>query len=160
MEMYEYFKNNMYICIMKNIIDNRKAYFNYSIENTYIAGIQLIGTEIKSIREGKLNFNDSFCLFIKNELFVRGIYISDYSFGVKHENVRDRKLLLTKKELKKIQESISEKGFTIVPLKGYFTDTNYFKIEIGIGRGKKSYDKRETIKKRDSEREVRKLVTT
>ena len=145
---------------MKNVIDNRKAYFNYSISDTYTAGIQLIGTEIKSIREGKMNFNDSFCLFINDELFVRGIYISDYSFGTKHDNVRDRKLLLTKKELKKIQESISEKGFTIVPLKGYFTDTNYFKIEIGIGKGKKSYDKRETIKKRDSEREVRKLITT
>lgn len=145
---------------MKNVIDNRKAYFNYFISDTYIAGVQLIGTEIKSIREGKLNFNDSFCLLINGELFVRGIYISDYSFGSKHENVRDRKLLLTKKELKKIQESIKEKGLTIVPLKGYFTDTNYFKIEIGIGKGKKSYDKRETIKKRDSEREVRKLVTT
>jgi SsrA-binding protein len=145
---------------MKNIIDNRKSYFNYSIEDKYTAGIQLIGTEIKSIREGKLNFNDSFCLFINGELFVRGIYISDYSFGVKHENVRDRKLLLSKKELNKIQESVKEKGYTIVPLKGYFTDTNYFKIEIGIGKGKKSYDKRETIKKRDTEREIRRLVTT
>lgn len=145
---------------MKNIIDNRKAYFNYSIGDKYTAGVQLIGTEIKSIREGKLNFNDSYCLFINGELLVRGIYISDYSFGTKHENVRDRKLLLTKKELKKIKETVKEKGFTIVPLKGYFTDTNYFKIEIGIGKGKKSYDKRETIKKRDSEREVRKLVTT
>ena len=138
---------------MKNIIDNRKARFNYSIGDTYTAGIQLIGTEIKSIREGKLNFNDSFCLFINDELFVRGIYISDYSFGFKHENVRDRKLLLTKKELNKIRESIKEKGFTIVPLKGYFTDTNYFKIEIGIGKGKKLYDKRETIKKRDVQRD-------
>jgi SsrA-binding protein len=145
---------------MKNTIDNRKARFNYSIGDTYTAGIQLIGTEIKSIREGKLNFNDSFCLFINDELFVRGIYISDYSFGVKHENVRDRKLLLNKKELKKIKESIIEKGLTIVPLKGYFTDTNYFKMEIGVGKGKKEYDKRETIKKRDSEREVRRLVIT
>jgi SsrA-binding protein len=160
MEMYKYFKIIMYICIMKNVIDNRKAYFNYSIGDKYTAGIQLIGTEIKSIREGKLNFNDSFCLFINDELFVRGIYISDYSFGTKHENVRDRKLLLTKKELKKIQESIKEKGLTIIPLKGYFTDTNYFKIDIGIGKGKKEYDKRETIKKRETEREVRKLVTT
>jgi SsrA-binding protein len=145
---------------MKNVIDNRKAYFNYSIGDKYTAGIQLIGTEIKSIREGKMNFNDSFCLFINNELFVRGIYISDYSFGVKHENVRDRKLLLNKKELKKIKESTTEKGLTIVPLKGYFTDTNYFKIEIGIGKGKKLYDKRETIKKRDSERSIRNLKTT
>jgi SsrA-binding protein len=145
---------------MKNIIDNRKSRFNYSIGDTYTAGIQLIGTEIKSIREGKLNFNDSYCLFINGELFVRGIYISDYSFGTKHENVRDRKLLLTKKELKKIQESTKERGFTIVPLKGYFTDTNYFKIDIGIGRGKKDYDKRETIKKRESERTIRNSVTT
>ena len=158
--MNVYFKNKWYICIMKNVTDNRKAHFNYSISDTYTAGIQLIGTEIKSIREGKLNFNDSFCLFINGELFVRGIYISDYSFGSKHENVRDRKLLLTKKELKKIQETIKEKGYTIVPLKGYFTDTNYFKIDIGIGKGKKYYDKRETIKKRETEREVRKLVTT
>ena len=155
-----FFKNFMYICIMKNVIDNCKAYFNYSIGDKYTAGIQLIGTEIKSIREGKMNFNDSFCLFINNELFVRGIYISDYSFGVKHENVRDRKLLLNKKELKKIKESTTEKGLTIVPLKGYFTDTNYFKIEIGIGKGKKLYDKRETIKKRDSERSIRNLKTT
>ena len=143
---------------MKNIIDNRKAYFNYSIEDKYTAGIELIGTEIKSIREGKLNFNDSFCLFINNELFVRGIYISDYSFGTKHENVRDRKLLLTKKELKKIQETIKDKGYTVVPLKGYFTDTNFFKIEIGVGKGKKDYDKRETIKKRESDREVKKFL--
>jgi len=155
-----FFKNFMYICVMKNVIDNRKAYFNYSIGDKYTAGIQLIGTEIKSIREGKMNFNDSFCLFINDELFVRGIYISDYSFGVKHENVRDRKLLLNKKELKKIKESTTEKGLTIVPLKGYFTDTNYFKIEIGIGKGKKLYDKRETIKKRDSERSIRNLKTT
>jgi SsrA-binding protein len=144
---------------MKNVIDNRKAYFNYNIEDKYTAGIQLIGTEIKSIREGKLNFNDSFCLFINNELYIRGIYISDYSFGTKHENVRDRKLLLTKKELKKIKDNTSEKGYSIVPLKGYFTDANYFKVEIGIGKGKKSYDKRETIKKRDTEREIRRLVT-
>jgi SsrA-binding protein len=143
---------------MKNVIDNRKAYFNYNIEDKYTAGIQLIGTEIKSIREGKLNFNDSFCLFINNELYIRGIYISDYSFGTKHENVRDRKLLLTKKELKKIKDNTSEKGYSIVPLKGYFTDANYFKVEIGIGKGKKSYDKRETIKKRDTEREIRRLV--
>ena len=145
---------------MNNTLINRKARFNYSIEDTYNSGIVLIGTEIKSIREGKLNFNDSYCLFINNELFIRGIYISDYSFGEKHENVRDRKLLLTKKELKKIKDNTTEKGYSIVPLKGYFTDTNYFKVEIGIGKGKKDYDKRETIKKRDSEREVRKLVTT
>jgi SsrA-binding protein len=145
---------------MKNIIENRKAYFNYAIEDKYTSGIQLIGTEIKSIREGKLNFNDSFCLFVNDELFVRGIYISDYSFGSKHENVRDRKLLLNKKELKKIRESVNEKGFTIVPLKGYFTETNYFKIEIGIGKGKKSYDKRETIKKRDTDREIKRVLTT
>lgn len=145
---------------MNNIIENRKAYFNYTIGDKYTAGIKLIGTEIKSIREGKLNFNDSFCLFINDELFVRGIYISDYSFGFKHENVRDRKLLLKKKELKKIKDKIKENGYTIIPLKGFFTEFNFFKIEIGLSKGKKEYDKRETIKKRDSDRNIRSLIIT
>lgn len=142
---------------MKNIINNRKAFFNYTISDKYIAGIQLIGTEVKSIRESGLNFNDSFCLFINNELYVRGIYISDFSHGTKHENVRDRKLLLNKKELKKIIETLKDKGTTIVPLKGFFSDSNQFKIEIGIGKGKKEYDKRETIKKRDTERDLKRI---
>jgi SsrA-binding protein len=142
---------------MKTIIENRKANFNYTIIDKYVAGVQLIGTEVKSIKDGNLNFNDSYCLFVNNELFIRGIHISDYSFGEKHENVRDRKLLLNKKELKKIKNNITEKGFTILPLKGFFSDRGIFKIEIGIGRGKREFDKRETIKKRDIERELNKF---
>jgi SsrA-binding protein len=141
---------------MKKIIENRKANFNYVIGDKFVAGIQLIGTEIKSIREGNINFNDSFCLFINNELIIRGLYISDYSFGTKHENSRDKKLLLNKKELKKIKNKITERGLTIVPLKGFFSNEGFFKIEIGIGKGKNEFDKRETIKKRDIDRELKK----
>jgi SsrA-binding protein len=145
---------------MNNVIYNRKAKFNYTIEDNYSAGIVLTGNEVKSIREGKLNFNDSFCLFLNNELWVRGLYVSENKFGLKQDPVRDRKLLLKKKELTKIQIKIKEKGYSIVPIKVFFNDRNILKMDIGIGKGKKEYDKRETIKKRDSEREVRKLVTT
>jgi SsrA-binding protein len=145
---------------MNNTLFNRKAKFNYSIEDTYNSGIILVGSEVKSIREGMLNFNDSYCLFINNELWVRGLYISENKFGQQIDPSRDRKLLLNKKELNKLQNTIKEKGYTIVPLKVFFNEHNLVKIEIGVGRGKKDYDKRETIKKRDSEREVRKLVIT
>lgn len=145
---------------MNNVIYNRKAKFNYTIEDNYDAGIVLTGNEVKSIREGKLNFNDSFCLFLNNELWVRGLYISENKFGLKQNPTRDRKLLLKKKELNKIQTQIKEKGYTIVPIKVFFNDRNILKMNIGIGKGKKEYDKRETIKKRETEREVRKLVTT
>jgi SsrA-binding protein len=145
---------------MNNPLFNRKAKFNYSIEDEYSSGIILSGNEVKSIREGNLNFNDSYCLFINNELWVRGLYISENKFGLNQEPNRDRKLLLNRRELNKIQTVIKEKGYTIVPLKVFFNEKNIAKIEIGIGRGKKEYDKRETIKKRDSEREVRRLVTT
>ena len=144
---------------MNNVIYNRKAKFNYTIEENYGAGIILTGNEVKSIREGKLNFNDSFCLFLNNELWVRGLYISENKFGLKQDPIRDRKLLLKKKELIKIETKIKEKGYSIVPTKVFFNERNILKIDIGIGKGKKEYDKRETIKKRDSEREVRKLVT-
>jgi len=142
---------------MKTVIENRKSGFNYIISDRYVAGIQLTGCEIKSIRNGKINFNDSFCLFINNELMIRGLYISDYGYGTKIENNRDKKLLLRKKELKKIKNTITEKGLTIVPIKGFFSKEGFFKIEIGIGKGKREFDKRETIKKRDVEREIKKL---
>jgi SsrA-binding protein len=144
---------------MNNSLINRKARFNYTIENTYGAGIVLTGNEVKSIRDGKLNFNDSYCLFVNDELWVRGLYISENKFGQIQDPIRDRKVLLKKKELIKIKDLTKEKGYTIVPMKVYFNDKNIAKMEIGIGRGKKEYDKRETIKKRETEREVRKLVT-
>jgi SsrA-binding protein len=145
---------------MNNILLNRKSHFNYLIGDIYLCGIVLNGNEVKSIRNGMLNFNDSYCLIINNEIWVKGLYISENKFGINQDPIRDRKLLLKKKEITKIQSILKEKGYTIVPIKVFFNEKNIAKIEIGIGKGKKEYDKRETIKKRDSEREVRKLVTT
>lgn len=141
-------------------MNNRQAYFNYSIEDKYVAGIVLLGTEVKSIRDGKLSFNDAFCLFDDGELWVRGLFIASYSHGTanNHIEVHDRKLLLTKKELKKIQARIKEKGYTLVPLRVFFTDKNLVKVEIGLGRGKKLHDKRETIKNRDVEKEIKRYL--
>ncbi len=141
-------------------MNNRQAYFNYHIEDKYVAGIVLLGTEVKSIREGKVSFNDSFCLFDKGELWVRALFIASYSHGStnNHIEVHDRKLLLNKRELNKLQTRMKDKGYTIVPLKVFFTDKNLVKIEIGIGRGKKNYDKRETIKGRDVEKEIKRLL--
>jgi SsrA-binding protein len=138
-------------------MNNRQAYFNYYIEDKYVAGIALLGTEVKSIRDGKLSFNDAFCLFDDGELWVRGLYIAEYSHGTanNHIAVHDRKLLLTKRELKKLETKLKEKGFTIVPLKVFFTDKNLVKVEIGLGRGKKLHDKRDTIKNRDVDREIK-----
>lgn len=141
-------------------MNNRQAYFNYSIEDKYVAGIVLLGTEVKSIREGKLSFNDAFCLFDDGELWVRGLFIASYTHGTanNHIEVHDRKLLLNKKELKKIQARIKEKGYTVVPLKVFFTDKNLVKVEIGLGRGKKLHDKREAIKNRDVEKEIKRYL--
>jgi len=132
-------------------IKNKKAYFEYQILDRYTAGIQLLGTEIKSIREGKANLNDAFCLFIDDILYVRSVHIAEYSMGsfYNHEAKRDRKLLLKKKELRKISAKIKEKGFTLVPLYLFVNDRGYAKLEIGLAQGKKIYDKRETIKDRD-----------
>lgn len=138
-------------------ISNRKAYFEYNIEAKYIAGLVLSGTEIKSLRAGKASFNDSYCLFFKGELFVKSLHISEYNFGsiYNHEPMQERKLLLHKKELRKMENKIKEKGYTIIPLKIFITDKGFAKMEIGLGKGKKNYDKRETIKTRESDRDVK-----
>ena len=138
-------------------MNNRQAYYNYNIEDKYVAGIALMGTEVKSIRDGKLSFNDAFCMFDDGELWVRGLYIAEYSHGTSnnHIAVHDRKLLLNKRELKKLEGRMKDKGYTIVPLKVFFTDKHFVKIEIGLGRGKKLHDKRETIKNRDVEKEIK-----
>lgn len=138
-------------------MNNRQAYFHYFIEDKYVAGIVLLGTEVKSIRDGKLSFNDAFCMFDEGELWVRGLYIASYTHGTanNHIEVHDRKLLLTKRELNKLQIRMKEKGYTLVPLKVFFTDKNLVKIEIGLGRGKKLYDKRETIRNRDVEKDIK-----
>lgn len=138
-------------------ISNRKAYYEYNIETKYIAGLVLSGTEIKSLRMGKASFNDSYCIFFKGELFVKSLHISEYNFGTiyNHPPMQERKLLLHKKELRKLENKIKEKGFTIVPLKIFINDKGFAKMEIGLGKGKKIYDKRETIKSRESERDVK-----
>ena len=138
-------------------LSNRKAYYEYNIEAKYIAGLVLSGTEIKSLRAGKASFNDSYCIFDKGELFVKNLHISEYNFGThyNHEPMQERKLLLNKKELRKWENKIKEKGYTIVPLKIFISEKGLAKMEIGLGKGKKIYDKRETIKARESDREVK-----
>ena len=141
-------------------MNNRQAYFHYYIEDKYVAGIVLLGTEVKSIREGKVSFNDAFCLFDDGELWVRGLYIAEYKLGTtnNHIAVHDRKLLLTKKELKKLTLKMKEKGYTIVPLRVFLNEKSLVKVEIGLGKGKKLYDKRDTIKQRDNDRELKRYV--
>lgn len=138
-------------------IKNKKAYFEYNILDKYTAGLQLLGTEIKSIREGKANINDAYCLFLENILYVKNFHIAEYSFGsfYNHEAKRDRKLLLRKKELKKLNTKMKEKGFTLVPLYLFVNDRGFAKLEIGLAQGKKNYDKRETIKDRDVKIELK-----
>ncbi len=141
-------------------IKNRQAYFEYFIEDKYSAGMVLLGTEIKSIREGKVSFNDSFCIFFKDELWIRGMYIAEYKLGTvnNHIAVHDRKLLLTKRELRKLQNQMKDVGYTIIPLRIFFNDKHLAKIEIGIGKGKKLHDKRETIKKKETDREIKRYL--
>jgi len=138
-------------------INNRKATYNYFIENTYEAGIALKGTEIKSIREGSANLQDSYAVIRKNEVFLLNMYVSHYKEGnqFNHEERRTRKLLLHKNEILKISNKINTEGYTLIPLKLYFK-RNKVKILLGLAKGKKIFDKRETIKKRDLEREARK----
>lgn len=145
---------------MAKEMNNRQAYFNYHIEDKYVAGIALLGTEVKSIRDGKVSFNDAFCLFDEGELWVRGLYIAEYSHGTanNHIAVHDRKLLLTKRELKKLAAGLKDKGYTIIPLRVFLNEKNLVKLEIGLGKGKKLHDKRETIKNRDIEKEIKRYI--
>jgi SsrA-binding protein len=141
-------------------IKNRQAYFEYHIDDKYVAGIVLRGTEVKSLREGKATFNDSYCIFQKKELWLKSFHISEYSHGTinNHDPIRERKLLLNRRELKKLESRIKEKGYTIIPLRLFFNENNIAKLEIGLARGKKVHDKRETIKQRDTEREMKRYV--
>ncbi|WP_341836353.1 SsrA-binding protein SmpB [Chitinophaga pollutisoli] len=138
-------------------LKNRSAYFEYAIEDKYIAGLVLTGTEIKSIRSGKVSFNDSFCYFSKGELYVKSLHIAEYKFGTyaNHDPLRERKLLLQRKELRKLEKKIQERGYTIVPLRMFITDKGLAKMEIGLGKGKKLHDKRDSIKAREVDRELR-----
>jgi len=137
-------------------IRNKRATFEYQIIESFIAGIQLLGTEIKSVRQGKVNMGDAFCFFDKGELFVRNLHITEYEKGThaNHEPLRERKLLMHKRELKKLQSKIKERGFSIVVLRCFTTERGLAKLEIALARGKKNYDKRESIKQKDMEREL------
>lgn len=141
-------------------ISNRSATYHFAIEEKYIAGMVLLGTEIKALRQGKASFNDSFCIIHQGELFIKSLHIAEYSFGTanNHNPIRDRKLLLTKKELKKIEAKIKEKGFTLIPLRIFMSDTGYAKIEIALARGKKLHDKRDSIKAKDVERDLKRTL--
>ena len=141
-------------------IRNRQAYYDYFIEDKYDAGIVLTGTEVKSLRAGRASFNDSYCYFHRGEMWIKSLHIAEYSHGTSnnHDPLRERKLLLNKKELRKIESKIKEKGITVVPLRIFFSDKGLAKIELGLGKGNKLYDKRETIKQRDTQREMKKFI--
>ncbi len=135
---------------------NRRATFDYSFSDKFIAGMVLKGTEIKSIREGKVSLADSYCFLKNNELFIRNLHITEYEKAsfYNHAPMRERKLLLNKIELNKIDRKLKDAGISIIALRLFISEKGYAKLEIGIGKGKKSFDKREDIKKRDIERET------
>ena len=136
------------------VIKNKRAYFDYAIIDTYVAGIVLYGTEIKSIRRGKASLVDTFCFFTDDAVWVKNMNISEDSYGSYNNHVprRDRKLLLNKKEIRKLRAETKETGFTVVPLKLFINANGLAKVEIGLAKGKKEYDKRESIKERDDKR--------
>ncbi len=141
-------------------IKNRPAFFEYAIEDRLTAGVVLTGSEIKSVRNGKVSFNDSHCIFSKGELFIKSLHIAEYVNAgyAGHEAVHDRKLLLNRKELNKWANKVKEKGFSIVPLNVFINEKGLAKIEIGLGRGKKLHDKRESIKNRDADRDLKRYL--
>ena len=137
-------------------INNRRASFDYEFLETYDAGIVLVGSEIKSLRMGKASLADAFCYFVNGELYVKGMNISTYFWSSwnGHEPGRDRKLLLTKRELRHLQQSVKLKGLTIVAIRAYIADNGYAKLKIALAKGKKEYDKRQSIKEKDMRREL------
>lgn len=140
-------------------IKNKKAYFDFEILEKVVAGMELTGTEIKSIRMGKASLADSYCYFKNNELWVKGMRISEYEQGSynNHEPYRDRRLLLNRNELNRYEKRVREKGLTMIVLRLYINEDNLAKLEIALARGKKEYDKRETIKEKDMRREMERM---
>lgn len=140
-------------------IQNKRARFDYEISDTYTAGIVLTGTEIKSIRDGKASLVDTFCLVEGGEVWVKGMNISEYFYGTynNHATRRDRKLLLNRKEIQKLQKAAEDPGYTIVPLKVFINERGLAKMLIGVGRGKKQYDKRQAIREREDKRSLSRL---
>jgi len=140
-------------------IKNRKASYEFEFLDKYVAGMQLMGTEIKSIRESLVNLQDAFCYFQGNELFVKQLHIAPYAQGThyNHESDRERKLLLNKRELTKLREKSKEKGLSIIPTRLFITDRGFAKLEIILGRGKKLHDKRDSIKEKDLKRDLERI---
>ncbi|MFM2387468.1 MAG: hypothetical protein RL660_2225 [Bacteroidota bacterium] len=138
-------------------LENRAAYYNFFIDAKYQAGIVLQGTEVKSIRASRVSFNDAYCQIVDNEIFVKSLHISEYAHGANsnHNPTQDRKLLLQRREIKKLHAKIKEKGFTLIPIRFFESEGGLIKLEIALARGKKLYDKRDSIKKRDSDRELK-----
>lgn len=141
-------------------IRNKKASFEFEFIETYVAGLMLKGTEIKSIRESKVSLSEAFCMFLDGELYIRQMHISPYSMAASynHEAVRDRKLLLSKKELEKLQTKSSEKGLAIIPVRIFINDRGKAKLEIALARGKKIHDKRQDLKEKDAKRELQRMA--
>ena len=137
-------------------IKNKKASFNYEFLEKFIAGIKLSGTEIKSLRAGKANLTDAFCFFHDHELFVKGLHIAEYTYGTynNHDPAQDRKFLLNRKELDKLEQKINQKGLTIVTIRIFINERGLAKLEIALAKGKKEYDKREDLKAKDAKREM------
>ncbi len=141
-------------------IRNRSAFHEYFIEDKYDAGMVLTGTEVKALRSGKASFNDSFCTIDREEVWLRNLHISEYEYGTyaNHPPTRERKLLLRKREIKKLVNKLKDKGYTLVPLKIWFNEKGFAKIQIGLAKGKKLHDKRASIKERDAQRELKRFV--
>jgi SsrA-binding protein len=141
-------------------IKNRKAGFEYELIERFVAGMQLVGTEIKSIRNGKVNLSDAYCQVYNGEVFVKSLHIAEYEMGTCNNHIakRDRKLLLNRKEIQKLDKKIKESGLTIVPTKLFVTDRGLAKLEIALARGKKTYDKRETLKAKDAKRDIDRMM--
>ena len=143
-------------------IKNKRATFDYLISDTYTAGIVLTGTEIKSIRESRASLVDTYCTFINDEMWVKNMHVAEYFYGSynNHSTRRDRKLLLERKELRKLQQTVKNPGFTIVPVRLFINEKGLAKLVIGVARGKHEYDKRQSIKERDDKREMDRIRRT
>ncbi len=141
-------------------IENRRARFDYQFLETFTAGLVLTGTEIKSIREGKAGLSDSYCYFKNDELFIKNMHVTEYSEAsfYNHEQTRERKLLLNRIELNKLSKKVKDQGLTIIPVRLFINDKGFAKLEIALAKGKKQFDKRDDIKKRDIEREIGRKV--
>ena len=141
-------------------IKNRKATFEYELIERFVAGIKLVGTEIKSIRNGKVNLNDSYCQIIRGEMYVINLHIAEYELGTCNNHIakRDRKLLLNRKEIQKLDKKVKESGLTIICTKLFVNDKGLAKLEIALARGKKTYDKRESLKTKDAKRDMDRMM--